>query len=227
MTTLSEPELLVPPDPRPGSLRRVLIAVIAIAALLVAGGAGYVIGHRNSDSTPSATSVDAGFAWDMSVHHTQAVTMASWVRDHTTDGNIKVLAFDIETSQISQIGQMQGWLDSWGLPAQTTQTEMSWMAGSGHSGLSADGLMPGMATPAEITKLESLTGKAMDVYFLQLMMVHHQGGLPMVQWAETHASQSYVRNAAAKMDQSQSSELLQMEQMVRERGGAPLPAPAD
>jgi uncharacterized protein (DUF305 family) len=229
MVTFSEPETVLDPAPdEPGrGLRRALVAVIVTACLVLAGAAGYLIGNRNTQSFPSATSVDAGFAWDMSVHHLQAVTMASFVRDHTTDPAVKELAFDIETSQYSQVGQMQGWLDAWGLPAQSTQPQMAWMAGSGHGGLEPDGLMPGMATPAQLTKLESLSGKPLDIYFLQLMMVHHQGGLPMVQWGEQHASESYVRNAAAKMDASQSGELVQMEQMLRQRGASPLPPPAD
>ena len=73
--------------------------------------------------------MDAGFAWDMSAHHRQAVIMASYVRDHSTDGVVRTLAYDIETSQFNQVGQMQGWLDAWGLPPENPGTQMSWMSG--------------------------------------------------------------------------------------------------
>ena len=63
---------------------------------------------------PAADSVDVGFAQDMTVHHQQAVQMASWERDHTTDPELKQLAADIEATQTSQIGRMQGWLELWG-----------------------------------------------------------------------------------------------------------------
>ena len=46
--------------------------------------------------------------------------MAGFVRDHTTDPTIKTLAYDIETSQFNQVGQMQGWLDAWGLPTTSS-----------------------------------------------------------------------------------------------------------
>jgi len=161
----------------------------------------------------------------MSTHHLQAVTMAGYVRDHTTDGVIKELAYDIETSQFNQVGQMQGWLDGWGLPPQNPNPQMAWMSGSGHTHLSADGLMPGMATPQEMTKLESMTGKPMDIYFLQLMLRHHQGGLPMAQWAASHAHEAYVRNAAQKMVMGQGAEIVLMEQYLRQRGAVPLPPP--
>ncbi len=97
--------------------------------------------------------------------------------------------------------------------------------GSGHDHTETDGLMPGMATQAEMTKLQTMTGKALDIYFLQLMLRHHQGGLPMVQWASSHASTDYVRNAAQKMFDSQNGEVIQMEGLLRERGASPLPPP--
>jgi uncharacterized protein (DUF305 family) len=210
-----------------GPLGKLLIAVLCIAALTVAGSAGYVAGHRSGSAAPTASSVDAGFAWDMATHHRQAVTMAGYVRDHSTDGVVRTLAYDIETSQFNQVGQMQGWLDAWGLPPQNPGTQMSWMSG-GHdmSSMSSGGLMPGMATQAEVDKLQTMTGKAMDVYFLQLMLRHHQGGLPMAQYGAVHATESYVRNAAQKMATGQSAEIVLMEKMLRERGASPLPPPA-
>lgn len=225
--TEAEPVELTEQPTSDRSLRLALFAVIAVAALALGCAAGYLVGHR-AESTPGINSVDAGFAWDMSVHHQQAVTMAGYTRDHTTDGVIKTLAYDIETSQFNQVGQMQGWLDSWGLPPQNPNTPMSWM--SGMSGmnmqLSSDGLMPGMATQAQVSKLETLTGKSLDVFFLQLMLHHHQGGLPMAQWAASHAQEAYVRNAAQKMVTGQSAEILLMEQLLRERGASPLPPPS-
>jgi uncharacterized protein (DUF305 family) len=226
--TLNPTDELEPPEDErsAGSLRRVLAVIIALALLVGAGAGGYLIGnHKKGSSRPSASSVDAGFAWDMSTHHRQAVTMAGFVRDHTTDPSIKILAYDIESSQNNQVGQMQGWLDGWGLPANNPNPQMAWMAGSPHDHIETDGLMPGMATPAEMTKLESLSGKALDIDFLQLMLRHHQGGLPMVQWGAEHASTAYVRNAAQKMADSQSGEVIVMEQMLRARGASPLAPP--
>ena len=63
--------------------------------------------------------------------------------------------------------------------------------------------MPGMATDSEIAKLQGLTGTESDIYFLQLMIRHHQGGVPMMQYAAEHATNPVVRNFASKMAQSQ------------------------
>jgi len=203
-------------------LRVVLISALVVAALVIAGATGWLLGERGSSSV-SAASVDAGFARDMSAHHDQAVQMAGYTRDHTGNPSIELLAYDIETAQYVELGQMQGWLDSWGLSRSSTIPQMSWMRGHDH--LEANGLMPGMATQAEINKLLSLTGKPLDIYFLQLMIRHHQGGLPMARYAAEHAAVDYVRDLCQKIVAGQSAEIVTMEQMLRERGGQPLPPP--
>ena len=65
-------------------------------------------------STPGDDSAEAGFARDMQQHHAQAVDMAMTVRDLTDDPATRTLAYDITTTQRQQIGQMYGWLVSWG-----------------------------------------------------------------------------------------------------------------
>jgi uncharacterized protein (DUF305 family) len=206
------------------TLRRVLVTIIAVAALVLAGCAGWLLrGDSSSASMPAPGSVDAGFAQDMTVHHIQAVTMAGYERDNTRDPQLRVLAFDIETSQQFQVGQMSGWLDSWGL-SRNNPHPMLWM-GAEHAEHVVNGLMPGMATPDQMTELANARGKALDVLFLQLMIRHHQGGLPMAQYAVQHASEPYVRTLAGQVISAQTSEIVQMEQLLRQRGGTPLEKP--
>ena len=56
---------------------------------------------------------------------------------------------------------------------------MAWMPDG--DGSVVNGLMPGMATPEEMTKLRAATGKDLDVLFLELMRQHHLGGIHMAQ----------------------------------------------
>lgn len=212
------------PAPR-SALRGSLWVIIAVAVLVLAGTAGWLLrgGGSSGTSTPTATSVDAGFAQDMTVHHIQAVTMAGYVRDNTSSAQMKVLAFDIESSQQFQVGQMSGWLDAWGL-SRNDPRPMNWM-GAEHAAHVVDGLMPGMATPDQMNRLTSLHGKELDIFFLQLMIHHHQGGLPMAQYAVEHAAEPYVRTLAGQVVSAQSAEIVQMEQLLRQLGGTPLPAP--
>lgn len=206
-------------------LMAVLLTILAVTALAAAVAVGHVWGadSKHTTSFPSASSVDAGFASDMSTHHQQAITMAGYVRDNSTNTAVKTVAFDIETAQLGQEGEMLGWLDTWGL-VRNSNDKMAWMAGHAH--VSADGLMPGMATAAQMNKLLSLHGKALDVLFLQLMIHHHQGGVVMAKYAAQHATESYVRNTAQSMYVAQSNEIVQMEQLLAQLGGTELAPPA-
>src|SRR5947208_11564053 len=135
----------------------------------------------------------------------------------------------METGQLAQVGQTQGWLASWDQPeAVSARNYMTWMTASGghdHGMSPAAGgakMMPGMASAEEIAKLRTLSGTELDVFFLQLMLRHHQGGLPMAQYAAQHAAQPYVRNMAEKIVNAQTFESGMMTQFLTERGAKPL-----
>lgn len=209
-----------PAGQRPRALL-VLLAVVSAVALLAAGAGLAVATDLGGTRAPGDSSVDAGFARDMSTHHAQAAEMAQVVRDSGTDPAVRLMAFDIETQQLGQIGQLRGWLQSWGLTGQSEQPPMGWMTG-GHHAMEPGELMPGMATSAELARLRTLSGRALDVFFLQLMIRHHQGGLEMAQDAAEHAATPYVRDLATKIAQAQQAEVVTMEQMLRQRGGQPL-----
>ena len=214
----------------PRWVRPFIIVAAALVLLLVGATGGLLIGRSGVPEVPAADSVDVGFLQDMSVHHQQAVEMASWERDHTTDPQLRQLAYDIESTQTGQIGRMQGWLELWGASAQPVgRAYMTWMAGSptgAHDhAVTASGVatMPGMASAEELKKLRASTGKDLDVLFLQLMLRHHEGGAEMLSYAATNASQEPVRNLAAQMLSSQTAEASYLTQLLAARGGTPLP----
>lgn len=225
------PEAPVETDQRPAPAgRRWWVLIAAVVTLLAVGAAFGVLLTRSRVGSPSvANAVDVGFAQDMRVHHAQAVLMAGIARDRTTNPSVHTLAFDIEGGQKGQIGMMTAWLNGWGQPEQSADgRHMAWMTeiGHGHTG-TTDGraTMPGMATEAELARLKSLSGKELDVFFLQLMLRHHQGGLSMAQYAEKFAAIDYLRNIAAKIIQAQGHESSVMTDMLTERGAVPLPPP--
>ena len=215
------------------SLRTALLAVTAVALALLGGGAAVALGI-GQDAVPTSDSVDAGFSRDMSRHHVQGVEMANLALERSSDPDIRLIAFDISSTQTNQAGRMQGWLALWGLPISGGET-MAWMAfgTAGHdmAGMSetaqgaGDALMPGMATEAELAELRALSGPAFDAKFLQLMIRHHQGGREMAQYAAANAAEAAVRTLAGAIADTQTAEVATMEAMLTERGGTPLPAP--
>jgi uncharacterized protein (DUF305 family) len=222
-----------PTGPAPGRPHRrltvLLVAVIAVGLLAAGGGLAVALGLGRT-APPTADSVDAGFARDMSRHHLQAVEMANLALDRSTDAEVRQLAFDISATQTNQVGRMQGWLALWGLPL-TSGEVMGWMSDgtSGHDMTHMDGaggaVMPGMATEAELATLRSLSGTPFDVMFLQLMIRHHQGGLEMAEYGAEHAELAAVRGLSRSIAETQTAETTTMESMLRARGGTPLPAP--
>lgn len=207
----------------------------AVSMLLLGAAAGMLLLLPGAEEVraPEPDSVNVGFAQDMSVHHEQAVTMASWARDHSTDPVIRQLAYDIEATQRSQIGRMQGWLELWNASAYPIgDTHMAWMDegaghahGGDHGGAAADGVstMPGMASTEDLRRLRAASGPQLDVLFLQLMLRHHTGGTSMLEYAAENASVSQVSNLAEQMLRSQTGESDYLRTLLAERGAAPLP----
>lgn len=229
MTSVVDP---VTPELREARWVRPFVAIAAVIGLLLLGAAGGLLLGLPGSSEPEPGPVDIGFSQDMSVHHLQAVEMAGWERDHTTDPALAQLSTDLERTQNNQVGQMQGWLTLWDAPALPLGGYMGWMADApgthDHAGpvdpvTGTVATMPGMASTADLQTLRAADGPALDIRFLQLMLRHHQGGAGMLRYGAEHATVPQVRNLAAQMLGSQASEIEYLQQLLAERGGTPLP----
>lgn len=202
--------------------RRARLVATAAVLLALSGGVGIgsVVGR---DSHPVDTSAEAGFARDMQIHHAQAVAMSMVAYQRSADPRIRTLAYDIALTQQTQIGLMRGWLDRWKLPATSTAAPMGWMAHGSHGGMgtSADGLMPGMASGEQLTRLDSATGTDLDVLYCQLMVRHHLGGIMMVDGLLHRSHRSEVTSLATAMRSGQESELHAFEQILATTTGIP------
>jgi uncharacterized protein (DUF305 family) len=219
----SEDEVTSSLPARRSPLTVVLLAVVAVGLLLLGGGAAVALGIGGSSDAPGPDSVDVGFSRDMATHHLQGVEMANLAADRSSDQAVRLLAFDISSTQTNQVGRMQGWLALWG-DAPTGGDQMAWMSGSMHMHM-VGGLMPGMATEDELANLRSLSGTAFDIEFLRLMIRHHEGGLEMAQYAQAHGETDVVRSLAKSIAETQTAETKAMTDMLTARGGTPLPAP--
>lgn len=210
--------------------QRVPLLIIGAIALLVAGfGAGVLLAPDTTGDASPAGPVDIGFAQDMSAHHAQAVEMSGIALNGSTDTDVRRLAFDILTTQQGQIGRMQGWLQMWDAPATATGEPMTWMpqeehGGHGHNhGGAETAAMPGMATTDELRQLRAARGAQLDTLFLQLMLRHHQGGVPMLEYGAEHAETTEIKTLAGQMLPAQEGESRLMTTMLADRGAQPLP----
>ena len=133
--------------------------------------------------------------------------------DATPD--VKALAEQIRFTQLTEIGQMTGWLQLVGAPPASSHP-MAWMM-PGHDGHRM--AMPGMASVAELERLQRSTGAANQELFLQLMTRHHQGGITMAAYAFQHCTNDAVRRAASVMVDEQTQEIQVMTTMLAQRRG--------
>ena len=208
------------------AITAVVLALLFAGAATVASAGGGDSTPESTSRTPSADSADAGFARDMAVHHQQAVEMSFIVRDRTQDDEVRRLAYDIANTQANQRGMMLGWLDLWGLPKLSADSEpMAWMmpgmkGHDGHMGHKAEGgaLMPGMATRTDLDRLGRASGKQAEIEYLQLMIKHHNGGISMAEGCVKLCTVGPERKLAEGMVAAQRSEVELMVDLLHKRG---------
>ncbi|MBL4818825.1 MAG: DUF305 domain-containing protein [Deltaproteobacteria bacterium] len=115
---------------------------------------------------------DAQFMKDMIPHHHQAIEMAELVADRTNLQEINDVAGRINASQEDEIKFMQQWLRERGEPVPEP---------TAHDAMHTSHEMAGMASPEQMAKLANLKGTEFDRLFLELMIVHHEGAVKMVE----------------------------------------------
>ena len=127
-------------------------------------------GHGNIKVPAGAiyTVADVEFMQGMIAHHAQAIHMSRMAEAHKANPRLIKLATKIDQSQVAEIRIMQQWLRDNGQVAPDTS---SWRTMT----------MPGMLTEAQLKALDAATGVEFDRLFLELMILHHEGALQMVQ----------------------------------------------
>ena len=227
---MSEP---APVTRRPKAPQKSTIAAVVVAMVLGVLGGWLIFGQ----TSPDTDSVEAGFARDMSEHHAQAVDMSLIALQASDERNIDVLAYDIATTQSTQIGTMKGWLAQWDVPLARSGTRMEWMPADDMADMTGMGeqddmpaaspgapdyrSMPGMATTAQMEQLRTATSTEAEVLYLQLMITHHIAGVDMAQAAVDSATTAEVTQLAATMVNGQRSEIDLMTELLAERGAVP------
>lgn len=210
----------------------VVSLLLAFAGLAVGGWQWWAAREaRQQLAAMSPSLIDIRFAQFMSLHHHQAVVLSQMMRG-TPSPAVLVLAETVRHEQQLELGEMRGWLRIWGQPHLPESRSMDWMllgrtapdaalrqylldcrrAPSGMSGLSTD---------AELGVLHRLQGTARERYYLELMLRHHEGGLPMARFAVGNARHPAVRAMAARIVQDQQQETVALRVLLATPPQAP------
>ncbi|GIH06636.1 DUF305 domain-containing protein [Rhizocola hellebori] len=189
------------------------LAVMLVIGLLLGYAAGFLTPHSSS---PGDTSPEAGFARDMSAHHAQAVAMGMLAQSKGNKVEVRGFGSDIALTQQAQIGMMDQWLRDWGVNPNTEAAPMSWMP-DGMNQLD-NGLMPGMATQAEMDALAAASGPAFDRLFVQMMIKHHLGGIHMVDGVLSQTHNGDVTWLADAIKSGQQGEVTALQNLQKQLG---------
>lgn len=154
---------------------------------------------------------DVRFVRGMIGHHAQAIEMTDLLATRTGRDDMRMLAKRIEASQTDEIVMMEQWLDGRGQARPRDH---------GHGG--QGGLMPGMLSAEEMTRLSAASGEEFDRLFLEFMIRHHEGALSMVLelFATPGAAQeSDIFAFASDVEADQRMEIRRMQIMLAELMG--------
>ncbi|MBA2560153.1 MAG: DUF305 domain-containing protein [Propionibacteriales bacterium] len=186
------------------------IALALVAALTLAG-----CGNDNNSSSSETSGgdfndADVTFAQSMIPHHQQAVQMAQLAQTHASSTDVKELADKIEAAQGPEIETMTGWLEAWG---EDVPSGSAMGGGMGHD--MGDGEMAGMMTGQDMKELDGATGKAFDEMFLAMMTRHHEGAIAVAETEQSDGENAEALALAKKIVADQTSEITEMEQMLK------------
>ena len=180
---------------------------LGAALLFLAGAVGYYLGTADADDAPGRSSVDVGFLYDMIAHHSQALELSSLELGGGEEDQVKVFAEEILQFQSYEIGLMEAYLSRWGHdPDDRPERAMTWMGTD-----VAPASMPGMASDADVDALAAAEGRDADARFIELMTLHHEGGVHMAAHAADHASDPSVRRLAEVVERNQRIEIRELE----------------
>ncbi len=190
--------------------KALILSVLAFVGVSL--GVSLVVGNNtNNDSnmgmnhgahSMSMGGDEAMFLQMMIPHHQQAIVISDLAISISKNEDILKLANQIKGAQAPEIDQMKSWLKAAGLGEDP-----------GHS-MHA---MAGMLTDSQLEQLKNSTGKDFDRQFLSGMIAHHQGAVEMVRMIE-NSSDLKLRDFGEQINQSQSSEIAVMKQLLKSIG---------
>jgi uncharacterized protein (DUF305 family) len=183
-----------------------LWVLLVVVALVLGGAIGWRL-TKGSDAAerPAHDSVDVGFFQDMATHHNQAVAMGYLYLQNGTDPLLRQIATEIINYQNAEIGMMNDHLAQWGQQGTEGADAMAWMG----MRVPRDE-MPGLATKTQMDQLANAHGQELNDLFTRMMILHHEGGVHMAEYAAAHAGTETVRSWATAMADGQRGEIAEL-----------------
>ncbi|MBT0567591.1 DUF305 domain-containing protein [Williamsia sp. CHRR-6] len=210
---------------RPHLVRRAALSMTALAvgATIAVGGCGSssndvsTPASSSSTSTESHNAADTMFVQMMIPHHEQAVAMSNVLLAKSgIDSRVVVLAQEITAAQAPEIATMKQWASSWGVSTGSgmSMADGSMSHGSMDHGLAAGSSMSGMMSADDMKRLQSAQGADAAKLFLNQMIEHHAGAIPMAQNEIRNGKDAAAKGLAEAIVATQQREIETMKQLL-------------
>lgn len=148
-------------------------------------------------ASPAAAPYDLQFIDSLTKHHQMAIDMANAAAPKFEHQQLRDAAKKMVDDQTKEIAQLRRWRDQWN-PGAASAENMQ---------------MPGMSSMnMDMSHMQTMSGNALDLMFIDMMIPHHQGALAMGQDALAKAEHPEVKALAQTMIDMQKKEIDQMQQ---------------
>lgn len=157
-----------------------------------------VVTGTQTSSMPDATApYDLQFIDSLTKHHQMAVDMARAGEPKFEHQPLKAAAKKMIDDQSKEIAQLRQWRDQW-YPGAAAAENMQ---------------MPGMSSSMsmDMSHMQMMSGHALDMMFIDMMIPHHQGALAMGQDAIAKAEHQELKDLGRRIIDAQKKEIDQME----------------
>jgi uncharacterized protein (DUF305 family) len=138
-------------------------------------------------------SADRQFVAELVPHHQLGVQLIDHAILHASDVRLKRLVFEMSSYHHADLHNLEHWKMEWGVT------------------LSKD--FPGHLSNTELTMLEEQDGVDYDIYWLGLMIKHHDGALMIADQLLSGSSNFSTRSLAFKLQEIQTAEILEMKDL--------------
>lgn len=166
-----------------------------------AKGNSMMPGDTMMKSSPDAAAqpYDLQFIDTMTEHHNSAVRMAKMAVEKTQNPEVKAFAQKIVADQTRENEQMKAWREKW-------------FAGKAPAmNMDLPGMMDSMKNMGPAMKsMETATGKAFDIAFVDAMIPHHTAAVAMAKDALSKSERPEITSLATAMIKAQDAEIVKM-----------------
>jgi uncharacterized protein (DUF305 family) len=170
-----------------------------LTALLVVWGACSV-----SKPASAEAPYDLRYLDSMIEHHQGAIDMAQMAQSKAQHSELKVLAASMITTQQRELAQMKQWRGEWyaGKPQAASQRMSSVTK-------SVSGTVTSMPS-TNMDHMQSASGNAFDLMFINMMIPHHQEAVTMANEASQRAEHKDLKSLSKNISSAQSAEIKTM-----------------